>query len=387
MKKELIIGIIYIALIGIGANMVHSVTPLLIQTLGIADFWFGVFFACMSLASLLFSPIWGSISDTKSRKLPLVLGLFIYATGQIGFSFFKNPVLICVCRFISGVGTAGMFGTIYTYISDYLEDQNRTSMLSVIAAIQSVATACGYLIGGFIGDKNYLLTFYLQVAFMCSIGIFAVIFLKDQRLNQDKVSNEGTKLFDINVYKTMIVGVSGVIFILLLIESYSYNSYNSAISYFICTILLINPSGIGFYMAAIGLFGLFINMIVTPRLRKTMNDYGLAIVSSLFAAVFLLIAIMTTSHVMISLSMMILYASTRIIFKPVFTSIVLKKEKNKGKALGLMASMESLGGVLGSLSAGFAFNMNPLLPFVLATGLLFLLFSGLIKARNRMEII
>lgn len=165
-RRGLISALIYVSILALGSDMAHVVTPKLIASRGWPDYMFGILFACMSCSTLIFSPVWGKVADSRGRKLPLIIGPVIYGIGQLGFVCFANPVLVCLARFFSGIGTAAMFSTVYTNVSDWCDEHNSTVILSLAMSLYALLSNVGYLLGGLVGNEIINKTFYLQMFIM-----------------------------------------------------------------------------------------------------------------------------------------------------------------------------------------------------------------------------
>ncbi len=387
MVKGLSKSLGYVAILALCSNMAHVVTPKLIVLRDWPDYIFGVLFAFMSLATLLFSPIWGKISDHYGRKIPLIAGPLIYALGQIGFMFIANEWLVCLCRFFSGIGTAALFSTVYTNLADWCDQTNSMRTLSMAMSMFAFLTNLGYLFAGIVGDIDFVYTFYLQVFLMMVLMVYAVFVLEPSPQQRRSGVIKPNQLVDFKGYARILMSSAAVLFGLYFLEFFAWKTYMSSISYFLSTVLDLNPSLIGFYMAAVGLVGLLLNYTIIRYLTAKLSKFWM-LVSGIGACLgFMMLSLLLKDQVNLSLVLMMLYAAIRVAVPPIFTALVLlrAKKSDHGVYLGLLNTMEGVAGVIGSLVAGMVFSISAILPFVICLGALGLLGGLVLNFKNKIE--
>ena len=156
MKKSspppMIFFFLVLILYSLAANFAHPVTPTLIKVYHLSDYMFGVAFAAMQTTNFLFSPFWGKLSGYISSRMTLLICGCGYACGQLLFFMAHTEGLIIAARCISGFFISGASVACLIYVVNTSSDMERGRNLTILATIQSVASAFGYLIGGFLGE-------------------------------------------------------------------------------------------------------------------------------------------------------------------------------------------------------------------------------------------
>ncbi|SKC36506.1 MFS transporter [Maledivibacter halophilus] len=377
MNKKTIYLIIVLFWVTILSNMAHPVTPELVVSLNMSGFMYGLMFAAMSVASFTMSPIWGSLSDKyRTRKLFLYLPMVGYALAQIGFGFSTKAYMIILFRVIGGGFSSSIFTNSIAYIVDETNSRNRSKAIAYYTAIRGFAVSLGYLIGGYIGAKDYHRAFIFQ-----SIGLFIqalviYLFLPDSDVKYHN-SKDNTTPFIFQVkdnLKKYIPTALGTLLLLVLLTSFSYTAYSNGINYFLKKYLNLNPLQIGYYMALTGIVGMIANVYLTPKIA---NKYGekksLKII--LLATGITLIILATIDNLLSLPSIMIFLIFIFVIsmFRPLLQTMVSNLSKNEhGKIMGLQNSANSVGMVGGSLFAGALLDIYPKTPFIMAA-LIFIL--------------
>ena len=73
--------------VGAGQSVVFITIPPIARDLGLTEVQIGSIFATSAFVWMLFSPIWGSLSDSIGRKKVVIIGLSGFAISLILFSF------------------------------------------------------------------------------------------------------------------------------------------------------------------------------------------------------------------------------------------------------------------------------------------------------------
>ena len=153
------------------ANLIHPLTPTLIQNLNLPDYMFGLMLAANLLFIFLFSPFWGKINTFVSSRTSLLICSVGYAAAQLGFAYAKVQATILLVRFMAGFFAGGTFVSYLTYVINVAKPEDQAKFLTYSATIQAVATAFGYLVGGLLGEWSIMGTFYVHVIMIVISGL------------------------------------------------------------------------------------------------------------------------------------------------------------------------------------------------------------------------
>ena len=259
----------------LAANFAHPATPTLIQNLGLNDYMFGVAFAGMSLTNFLFSPFWGKISDQIGRRKVLGIAGVGYAVGQIVFGMATTELGILLGRMLSGFFIGGWNVAQLSYIMDHSDAATKGKNFTLLATIQSVCGAAGYLIGGYIAEYSIGVMFVCQAVCLTLGGIAFYLFCGDNTSkhfeNTVKVGEalKGSNPFGafMKVGKQM-SAVMIIVLVIALLATFSSTAYDQCFNYFIKDQLSFSPSNNGVMRAVLGLVALVTNMTVGMWVMK-----------------------------------------------------------------------------------------------------------------------
>lgn len=359
------------------ANTAHPVTPELVVSLNMSSLMYGIMFAAMSVASFIMSPIWGSLSDRyESRKLFLCLPSIGYALAQIGFGFSTSPLLIILFRIMGGTFACSIFTVSIAYIVDETTSERRSEAISVYTAITRFGISLGYLIGGYIGAKDYHYAFILQSSGLL-LHALLVYFLLPESNMETKRTEEKNKFFTLNFninFKEYMTRSLGILLFLVLLTSFSYVAYNTGINYFLKKHLSLNPLQIGYYMAFMGIIGIIANVYMTPRISKKYGEKkSLKYVLLITGVTLILLSTFDDFLSLKSIVLLVVFLFFLSMYRPLLQTLISRASKrDHGKIMGLQNSANSVGMVGGSLFAGALLDLFPVMLFVVA-GVVFIL--------------
>lgn len=359
-------------LISIVLSMAHPVTPVLIRTLGLPSFMFGIFFASMSLGNFFCSPIWGGLSDSKGRIKFLILGLFGYGASQLGFGFVTNSFLIIIFRILGGAFVTSYLTVSLAYLTDITTKKNRIKMMSYYSGASTVGSALGSLLGGVIGNSNYKVTFLVQ--FILSIILSIALYMLLQETVENKKSNTKIEIniFSFKKYGRILNKNLIVIMLIIVMFYFSATSYNSTINFYIESILNLPPTFNGMFLAVAGVIGFLSNILLTPYIGKKIDDKISFKYMMLILSIVMAIVSFVPSTILFFI-FIIVFVAVSSIYVPIQQNIVTKLAKdNYGALMGLQNSAKAVGMIAGSLSAGAIFDFGSKLPF-LVSGIILLL--------------
>lgn len=361
-----------VALQGLASNFAHPVTPTLIQSLHMPDYMFGLLFAAMCGTNFLMSPFWGKLADYVDSKVILMIGTCGYALGQFLFWQSKTRVTIILARCVSGFFVAGFGVCTLTYLVNKSTPEQKGTRLTLFAAIQTVTSAFGYLIGGLLGEISISISFASQVIclIICGIGF---LFLLEKDRKDNTVFSTKELVRDANPFSAFIAGKKfmtvsfAILFGVVLFSLLASTAYDQCFNYYIKDQFGMTSAYNGTIKAAIGIISLISNMTLCLYIiRKT--NIAKSNAKILFIGTCLMLAVISVNNIFIFILLTVLYLAVNAISVPVIQALVSDRaeEKTSNLVMGFYNSIKSLGGVLGALFAGFLYEVGPKIPFIFA---------------------
>jgi DHA1 family bicyclomycin/chloramphenicol resistance-like MFS transporter len=115
---------------------------------------------------------YGPLSDQIGRKLALILGLLLFASGTFGCIFATNIEVFLGFRFVQAIGVSAAYVLWQPMIVDLFEGEEVQRIFSMLVTLNAVSPAIAPLIGGYVG-----ITMGWQAVFWLLQGVtFLILF-------------------------------------------------------------------------------------------------------------------------------------------------------------------------------------------------------------------
>lgn len=132
--------VVVIDLMGFG--IVLPLLPFYASEFGVGAVQIGLLYSVFSLMQLIFSPIWGGLSDRIGRRPVMLLSTFGASVSYVIFAFAGSFWILMGSRILAGL-MGGNISTAQAYIADVTDRENRARGMGLIGA----AFGIGFVIG------------------------------------------------------------------------------------------------------------------------------------------------------------------------------------------------------------------------------------------------
>jgi DHA1 family bicyclomycin/chloramphenicol resistance-like MFS transporter len=92
--------------------------------------------------------LWGPISDRFGRKVPVAIGLVLFALGSAGCALAGSVWALVGCRIVQAIGACAGVVLARAMVRDLYEGDRAARMLSTLMTIMAVAPLLGPIVGG-----------------------------------------------------------------------------------------------------------------------------------------------------------------------------------------------------------------------------------------------
>ena len=349
MKYKLRFAAFFTAMIvfNLAANFAHPVTPTVIQELQLHDYMFGVALAVMLITNFLLSPFWGKINNYISSRLSLLICCLGYGVAQVWFAYATTELMIILARMFAGLFTGGIFVSFLTYIVNKSDPEDQGKYLTYSATIKSVASAFGYMIGGFLGEFSVRLAFLVQAGTLIAVAIaFFLICEPDSTANLKDIPAKQL-MKEANPFQAFIDSRNFMcmafvfLFAINIFINFGNTGFDQAFNYYLKAQLGLTSSYNGIIKAGVGFVSFIANMSLCIWIIKISVKIG----------IFILFSILVYAGYSVSV--------------PVLQNMVADQAspEQKNLVMGFFNATQSLGSIAGSLTAGFIYSVNAKLPF------------------------
>ena len=372
----------------ISLNMAHPVVPTLFKSLDFPDYMYGVQFACLSLVVFLLSPQVKRLYPYMKKNQIIAAGVGFFALIQLGYANVRSVWQVVLIRAGAGVCNAGFLVGYLAYFFQITKKEERPRLLACQAAVSAVAECIGYYAGGFLGNGNIKVTFYVQCA-LCLISAAANLFFLTGRAPDTSPDGDAAA----KVRKTGPAGgICGrgtalLFFAAAAAAGAAYNCQSNAMDYYIRDFYDLNPIYNGMVRAGLGLVALISNFTLGVWIgKKLRSDRAVTAVFLLCAATLLPVCMKLPFLLFVAFHM--LYYVWAVLYRAPMQNLiaVLGMDAPGSDGFGRYMSFEALGQIIGSLSSGALYGIFARLPFIASAalfGLAAFMTAALMRIRPR----
>lgn len=347
----------------------------------------GVLYSIYSCAQLIFSPIWGSLSDRIGRRPVMLISTAGAAISYLLFAFSNSFLLLLASRLFAGI-MGGNISAAQAYIADVTEHKDRAKGMGLIGAAFGIGFVLGPAFSAIIlhlgeawGLKDPHIYPGILAATLSALSFLLVLTKLPETVIKGKVVVEGEKrlsLFSIDFWKALAqehnTMFRWMLFSALLI-AIGHSSLYSAFPLFCRAELSMDARQVGIQFVIMGVIAVIIQGGLMRMLVKRFSEKSLFITGSFLMVLGMILIPLakSTQSLGLYLSIMAIGGSLN---GPTLTSLISKKAdpSRMGQAMGISQGMSAMGRVIGPTWGGWLFAMSPQYPFWITAAIVFITF-------------
>src|SRR5256712_8933391 len=140
--------------------------------------WNGIFLTVFAAMQFFFSPVIGVWSDRIGRRPVLLLSSLGLGLDYVVMALAPTIGWLFVGRVISGI-TASSIPTAMAYIADVTPKEKRAGAFGMIGAAFGIGFTLGPVVGGFVGNANPRLAFWVAAGFSLANWLYGFLFVPE----------------------------------------------------------------------------------------------------------------------------------------------------------------------------------------------------------------
>lgn len=341
---------------------------------GLSDFQNGLLFATYSVCQFISTPIIGRMSDKYGRRPLLIISILGTAASFLMMAFAPNAVFLFLARAIDGI-TAGNIPVAFAVISDSTEPQDRPKAFGMISAAFNFGFVFGPAVAALTVGLGSAVPFLIAAAITILAAALTMVYLPETNKHMGEV--KAGKLFDLpKLWHTLFDPNVGMTF---LISFVFFLAFATAIIYgfqpFTMNVLGINDSQNALLFTIFGAVGLVSQTLFVGRFTKMVGMKRAFSTGLFFTAVSFLIMFFSRSLAVFIVGSVIL-ALVNSIAQTLIPAILSQETdaKSQGSIMGLNASYQSIGMIVGPILGGVVAARLVTLPFLVGSALMLVCF-------------
>lgn len=139
----------------------------------------------LEIAIFIFEVPTGIIADLKSRKLSIVIGMFVISIGILIEPLTPIFIVIFISQVIFGFGYTFISGALDSWISDETEIASLEKIIITGSQFYKLTSVIGIVLAALIGMINIKYPLYLSSFIFLFLGLFSLIFMKEVKFKKD----------------------------------------------------------------------------------------------------------------------------------------------------------------------------------------------------------
>src|SRR5579875_135351 len=364
MTLAILLTNLFIVFLGIG--LVIPVTPEIMDELHISGAVVGYMVAFFAFTQLIVSPIAGRWVDQFGRKRMILIGLVIFALSEFIFGIGQKVEMLFLSRMLGGVSAAFIMPAVTAFIADITTLEQRPKALGYMSAAISTGFIIGPGFGGFLGEINPRLPFFIAaaLAFITAIIAIAVLHEPDRKLEKEQIIEEKTGI------KRIFVPMYLISFIIIFISTFGLACFESLFSLFVDHKFGFLPKDIAIVITGGGILGAVFQVGLFDRLTKWLGEIRLILYCLILSAVLVFFITIVNTYWTILLVTITVFVGFDLI-RPAVTTYLSKIAGNEqGFVSGMNSMFTSIGNVIGPIIGGILFDIDLNYPCYFSTILL-----------------
>ena len=140
--------------------------------------------SALEIAVFLFETPTGVVADLKSRRLSVIIGVFIVAIGFVTEALTPYFGIIFLAQIIWGLGYTFISGALDSWVSDETNNENIEHTMITGSQFYSIFSFVGIILAAVIGMFNIRFALYFAGGIFLLLGVINLSFMKERHFHK-----------------------------------------------------------------------------------------------------------------------------------------------------------------------------------------------------------
>lgn len=382
-KRSLWILSFTLLVVMVGYGLVLPIMPFYIQNMGVGGRELGLLMSTYSLMQLVFTPVWGMLSDRLGRKPVLSIGIFGYAATLLFFGLATQFWMLFLARTLSGILSSATMPTAMAYIGDNTADKERSAGMGKLGAAMGVGVVFGPLLGGWLSEYSLQLPFFIGAAAAFCALLLVLLILPE---SHQRKTTSTTSRWNWHAIRAIILSSAGILLLLIFLIAFGLASFQGIIGLYVIQRLGFVTTQVGALWMVMGVVMIVVQGALIGPLTKLMGEVCLIRLGMLGSTIGYGLILLAGGFISLLVAVGFLTLSLALVGPSLNARISLYAGDHMGGLMGLNSTAASLGRVLGPLWAGPLFDLEMTYPFLGGMGVLFIGFIVSLVGLRRKQV-
>jgi MFS family permease len=376
-----------------GAMIVLPLLPFYVLEMKARPSILGPLVSTFFIAQIIFSPLWGKLSDRYGRRPMILAGLLLSAAAFLLFGLAHTVLLLFLSRLVQGAGS-GTVGVVQAYVGDSIPAAERAKALGWVTAATSAGVVIGPAIGSAAAHFGNAAPGYVA-ATLCLLNFaFAWRWLPESK--RKTTATAGAPVAKASVWRRLWEVVRepaspiGSLIWVYAIGMMAFMAMNAVLGLYLGRVYGVTKETIGTFYSFIGVISLVMRALLLGPVVRRMGEVAAMRLGTLALTVGMaampLVALLRLPHLALMACFgavaTLMPVGTALLF-PSTTALVSGRSPREemGQIMGVQQLFGGIARFLGPIWSAWLFGVYIMLPFWAAA--FFMLCGGLLTLRIR----
>ncbi|HEX6989050.1 MAG TPA: MFS transporter [Bacillota bacterium] len=361
-ELSVLYAVLFLTIAGFG--IVFPLLPQFVLELGAGSLHMALLASTYALMQFLLAPFWGKVSDRIGRKPVLVLGLLGLALSFVLMGLARNIWAAILARTFGGVLAAATMPTAQAYVGDATTPAQRGRAMAHMGA----ATGLGFMVGPMLG--GLLAVVGVRTAFFATGGVSlftaALTALSLREPAAPSRQRAARPMTSLGAMRYAVASPHSVLFWLAFVVTFSQSQMFSMLGLYLAERFGDHGLQTGAAFTIMGVVSAGIQGILTGPLSERYGESRLIVAGLACGTVAFTAVSAAGSPALIFVAVAGAAAGVSLIRPTIASAVSRRAIHGQGVTMGLQSAFDSLGRVLGPLTAGAVYQALPRSPFIVA---------------------
>lgn len=387
-KRAVAILAFVVFLVMLGFGLVIPVLPYYSMSLGASSFDLGLLMGVYSFMQFIFAPRWGKLGDVKGRKSILLVGIGGFAVTFALYGLAHSFRLLFFFRTLSGIFSSAAMPTAMAMVADLTAAEERGRYMGLIGAMTGLGMIVGPALGGVLANVSHTLPFYTAALLAAVNFVLAGLILQETgpagpgpSKQENKAKTSRPAGFPLGKEAWSVLRSPVAIFMILnLAVSFVNANFESTFAYLAADNYGLDPAHLGIAFMAMGIITVILQAGLLGKLIARFGEAAL-LKTGIFVIALSFLLIPLAGGLSTLIGAICVTAVGLGLMRPCLNSLVSKRtEAGQGLAMGVLASVDSLGRISGPVAGGALYLISHFLPYRSSAAIMIIM--GLVALRS-----
>lgn len=354
--------VLFLTLAGFG--VVLPLLPQFVLILGAGPLHMALLVSSYALMQFLLAPVWGNVSDRIGRKPVLVIGQVGLGLSFLLMGLAQDIWTAILARTLGGVLAAATMPTAQAYVGDATTPAQRGRAMGHMGAATGLGFMVGPMLGGLLAVVGVRTAFFVTGAVGLITALLTVAILREPATKARRRSDR--RMTGLDAMRSALASPHSILFWLAFLVTFSQSQMFSMLGLYLAERFADNGVWTSASFTVMGVVSAGIQGLLVGTLGERFGE-GRVIIAGLGFGALAFTGLTAAGSVTLIMGAVAVAAAAVSLIRPTIASAVSRRAtQGQGVTMGIQSAFDSLGRVLGPLTAGAVYQAMPRFPFVVA---------------------